>query len=75
MTGCLSVYQSLPYKRISGLYKDFFGLNLSEGVVDTFLDRQSLKSDPVYEEIGNRIHESDVVGSDETGCRMNGKKH
>jgi transposase len=74
-TGYLSVYQSLPYKRISQLFKDFFRLKLSEGVVDNFLDRLSMKSNPVYEDIGVRIHESEVVGSDETGCRVNGKKH
>jgi len=75
MTGYLSVYQGLPYKRISQLFKDFFGLNLSEGVVDTFLDRLSKKSEPVYDDIGDRIRQSEVVGSDETGCRVNGKKH
>ena len=75
MTGYLSVYQGLPYKRISKLFKDFFGLNLSEGIVDTFLERLSMKSDPVYEDIRARIHQSGVVGSDETGCRVNGKKH
>jgi transposase len=75
MTGYLSVYQSLPYRRISQLFNDFFGLRPSEGSVDTFLDHLSRKSTPVYEEIRKRIHESEVVGSDETACRVNGKKH
>jgi transposase len=75
MTGYLSVYQCLPYKRISRLFRDFFGLSPSEGTVDTFLDNLSQKSNPVYEEIRNRVLESEVVGSDETGCRVNGKKH
>jgi transposase len=75
MAGYLSVYQSLPYKRISQLFKDFFGLRPSEGSVDTFLENLSRKSDPVYASIGERIGQSEVVGSDETGCRVNGKKH
>jgi len=75
MTGYLSVYQNLPYRRIKHLFRDFFRLNLSEGVVDSFLERLSLKSIPVYENIGERIRQSEVVGSDETGCRVNGKKH
>jgi transposase len=75
MAGYLSVYQSLPYRRIKHLFRDFFRLHLSEGVLDTFLERLSLKSAPVYEDIGKRIRQSEVVGSDETGCRVNGKKH
>ena len=74
-TGYLSVYQGLPYHRISRLFKDFFRLPLSEGIVDTFLDRLSRKSKFAYQEIKERILESKVVGSDETGCRVKGKKH
>ena len=75
MTGYLSVYQALPYKRITELFKDFFGLRLSTGSVDTFLDNLARKSHPVYEDIHRQIRQSEVVGSDETGCRVNGKKH
>jgi len=75
MTGYLSVYQSLPYKRIVQLFKDFFRLSPSQGSLDTFLDNLADKSQPVYTDIGKRIHQSEVVGSDETGCRVNGKKH
>jgi transposase len=75
MAGYLSVYQFLPYNRISKLFKDFFGLPLSEGSIDTFLDNLAQKSHPAYQSIQERILESDVVGSDETGCRVGGKKH
>jgi transposase len=75
MAGYLSVFQSLPFKRISGLFKDFFGLRPSEGSVNTFLANLSRKSDPVYKSIRKQIQQSEVVGSDETGCRVNGKKH
>jgi transposase len=73
--GYLSAYQYLPYRRIVRLFKDCFGLPLSEGVLDNFLERLSDKSTSAYETIRNRIQNSDVVGSDETGCRVNGKKY
>jgi len=75
MTGYLSVYRSMPCRRIRHLFRDFFRLHLSEGVPDSFPERLSLKSAPVYEDIGERIRQSEVAGSDETGCRVNGKKH
>ena len=75
MVGYLSVYQVLPYKRITELFNDFFGLRLSEGSVDNFLDRLAQKATPAYEAIQTEIQQSLVVGSDETGCRVNGKKH
>ena len=75
MAGYLSVYQGLPYKRIGKLFKDFFGLRLSEGSIDTFLDKLAQKSHTAYESIRARILESEVVGADETGCRVGGKKH
>ena len=74
-TGYLSVYQSLPYYRISKLFGDLFGLPLSQGSIDTFLEELSQKAAPVYETIRTRIQQSAVVGADETGCRVNGKKH
>ena len=75
MIDYLSVYQTLPYKRITDLFKDFFGLHLSEGSVDNFLNRLSEKSKPAYEVIRKKIEQSQIVGSDETGCRVHGKKH
>jgi transposase len=75
MTGYLSVYQSLPYARITHLFKDFLGLNISEGTVDRLLDNLSRKATFAYETIKSRIESAVVVGSDETSCRVNGKKY
>jgi len=75
MTGYLSVYQSLPYKRICRLFQDFFGLSLSEGSIDTFLENLSRKSTSSYNAIRDRIQQSVVVGADETGCRVGGGKY
>jgi len=71
----LSVYQYLPYKRIVQLFKDCFGLCLSEGSIDSFLNRLSNKATSIYGNIRELIQCAPVVGSDETGCRVNGKKH
>ena len=75
ITGYLSIYQSLPYHRISRLFQDLFGLSVSQGSIDTFLENLSQKATPVYETFRKRIAQSAVVGADETGCRVNGKKH
>jgi transposase len=75
MVGYLSVFQTIPYKRICVLFKDFFNLHLSEGTVDNFLERLAQKANPVYETIRKKIQQSEIVGSDETGCRVNGKKY
>jgi transposase len=71
----MSIYQYLPYKRMSSFFKDMFSLPLSEGSIDNILDEMSQKSEVAYQAIREQIIKSDVVGSDETGCRVNGKKH
>jgi transposase len=75
MVGYLSVYQGMPYGRITHLLRDFFKLNLSQGSVDRFLDSLAKKAQSAYESIRVRVQQSEVVGADETGCRVNGKKH
>jgi transposase len=75
MVGYLSVFQSLPYKRICNLFKVFFGLNISQGSVDNFLENLTQKSKAIYKNIQSKIQESQFVGADETGCRVNGKKY
>jgi transposase len=75
VTGYLSVYQYLPYHRIVRFFKDCFGLPLSEGSIDNFLESLSKKATSAYETIRERIQSGDVVGADETGCRVNGKKY
>ena len=71
----LSVYQYVPYNRIKDMFAAVFNLPLSEGTVDTLLQAMSKKCDLPYQEIKRRIENSAVVGSDETGCHVDGKKH
>jgi transposase len=71
----LSIYQYIPYRRIAQFFSDVFQLPLSEGTVDNVLEDMSGKAEPAYRAIQSRIAKSEVVGSDESGCRVNGKKH
>jgi transposase len=71
----MSVYHFLPYKRMGLFFKDLFSLSLSEGSIENILEEMSQKSQIGYQAIRERIIKSNVVGSDETGCRVNGKKH
>jgi transposase len=70
----LSVYQHIPYYRITVLLKDLFGLSISEGTVDNMLECTAQKALPFYDTIRERVQQSKVVGSDETGSRFGGKK-
>jgi transposase len=70
----LSVYQHIPYYRITVLLKDLFGLPISEGTVDNLLKRTAQKALPLYNTIRERVQQSNVVGSDETGSRFGGEK-
>jgi len=71
----MSVYQYVPYKRIVIFFKDCYGLRLSEGCVDNCLQIMSDKALPAYENIREQIHSAPAVGGDETGCKVNGKRH
>ena len=70
----LSVYQYIPYHRMSVLLKDLFNLPISEGSIDNLLERTAQNALPVYNIIQQKIQQSAVVGSDETGASYGGKK-
>ncbi len=70
----LSVFHYMPYGRITILLKDFFGISMSQGTVDNLLKSSTIKAQPIYNIIQQRIQREAVVGSDETGSRINGGK-
>ena len=74
IVGYLSVRQYVPYNRIAEMMGDVFNLHISEGTVDNMLISLTEKATPVYEEIQNRLMDSDMVGGDETLVRINGGK-
>ena len=74
-TGYMSAYQYISYKRITRFFRDCFRLPLSEGTIDSLLDNLANKLTDTYESIRGLIQSAPVVGADETGCKVNGKKH
>ena len=74
MVAYLNAFQYLPYKRITLLMQDLFGISMSEGTVDNLLERMTQKAMPSYQIIQQRIQFEDVVGGDETGASIGGKK-
>lgn len=70
----LSVYQYVPFARLQNLFAQVFSLPISQGTVGNILERCSEKCAGVYQIIKTQISESQVVGSDETGAKVNGQK-
>jgi transposase len=70
----LSVYQYVPFARLQNLFAQVLSLPISQGTVGNILERCAEKCDGVYQIIKAQIAESQVVGSDETGAKVNGEK-
>ena len=70
-----SVRQYIPVKRITEIFEQMMNLKISEGTVINILESFANKCKPSYEMIRQKIENSKCVGSDETGCKVNGKKH
>ena len=70
----LSVYQYVPFKRLKNIFSQVFSIPLSEGTVGNILERSAQKCQGVYQQIKSEIAQSPVVGSDETGAKINGDK-
>jgi transposase len=73
--GYMPVYRYIPHHRMTRFFRDCFGLHISEGTVDRFLTNLGDKATPAYETVRSRVQASSVVGADETGCHVNGKKY
>lgn len=70
----LSSRQYVPYNRMTELLSDLLGFKLSQGTVDNMLDRFAKKASGVIDSIKANLSASKVVGSDETGIKVNGKQ-
>lgn len=70
----LSVFQYIPFARLQNLFGQIFSLPLSQGTIGNILERAAKKCEGVYQAIKSEIAESKVVGSDETGAKVNGDK-
>ena len=75
LIGYLSVRQYLPFKRLQEMMSDIFSVQISEGGLHWLLNRLASKGVDAYEMIRQNVLHSRVIGTDETGVKINGKKH
>jgi len=75
LVGYLSVRQHLPFKRLQEMMHDLFGVSISEGGLHCLLNRLAKKGEQAYEMIRQVVMKSTVIGTDETGMKVNGKNH
>jgi transposase len=73
LLGYLHERHHLGYERLVEVCRDLFGLQISEGAVANALGRLAEQARPAYEAIGAEVRASPVVGSDETGARVDGR--
>ncbi|HJZ39218.1 MAG TPA: IS66 family transposase [Bacteroidales bacterium] len=70
----LHTRQYIPFERMSEYFSDVCNLPISQGTVYDILERFTQKATPAYRLINNEVQSGDVIGSDETGAKVNGKK-
>lgn len=64
---------AISYGRLSQLMRELYGLSLSQGAIANLLQRVQVQLDPPIAQIVERLRRARLVGSDETGARVNGK--
>jgi transposase len=69
----LRIVHAVSYERLARLFRDLFGLGISEGALDAMLRRAKPSFDRDSASILARLRKSRVVYSDETGVRVGGK--
>jgi transposase/regulator of replication initiation timing len=69
----LSTLQFIPFKRLTDILKDLYGILISQGSISNILNRMRKQSQAGYEAIKKLIAKAPVVGADETGENVNGK--
>jgi len=74
LAGYFHSRQYIPFLRMQELFRDIFSVPISEGGIHCLLDRLSAKALPLYHSIRDMAVNSPVVGTDETGGRLNGEK-
>jgi transposase len=73
LIGYLNVQHHLSYERLVQIFSDIFNLDISKGSIDNKIKELSYELTPVYNNILENLKKSNVIGSDETGLRINGK--
>ena len=65
--------QYIPFERMGEYFRDVCKVPISQGSICDILDRFANKAFPAYQLIAREVESSKVVGSDETGAKVNGK--
>jgi len=77
--GAVGVYlvqqQLLPYERACEVMQDLLGPTMSEGTLQTLVQRCAERLCPVEEQIKAALAQADVLHQDETGLYVAGKRH
>ena len=68
----LKTFQALSYERLEGAFADLFGLQISQGGLMNMLRRAQGRFEDEREIAVARLRRAKVVGSDETGVRIEG---
>lgn len=69
--GYLNVQHHMGYERLLQVFNDIFNFDISKGTVDNKIKELAKDLTPVYDNILESLKNSDVIGSDETGVRVN----
>lgn len=73
MIGYFHVAHHLSYEKLKSTFADIFSVDLSKGTIDSKIKGLEDKLTPKYNTILKSLKASDVIGSDETGMRINAK--
>lgn len=75
LIGYFHARQYLPFARMKEMMNDVFNIDISEGGLHCLLNRFADRTTPLYENIKQRVSTAKVIGTDETGVKVNGQKH
>jgi len=75
LIGYFHARQYLPFARMKEMMNDVFNIDISQGGLHCLLDRFAERATPFYGMIKERVSKAMVVGTDETGVKVNGDKH
>lgn len=63
----------LSYQRVQHIFRDLFGLKVSQGGLLNMVKRQQAKLQKAAEIIRKQVKRAEIIGSDETGVRIEGE--
>lgn len=66
-----NVQHHISYERLTQIFNEVFGLKIAYGTIDKKIKKISDKLQPLYDQILDSLKSSKIIGSDETGMRIN----